>query len=168
MKCAVVLTRVIGEEAHQPRLPPVIKIRGEAGDQIYFGVEVNFIRARRVNSVEPVGKSFFQVGESREHFRQNIHFTPPIIWAVCCTRRYSGCGSQKPSATTDIATNTIALNFQGHSAADGGLSWRGAPRFIFAICTRKPAKIVTTPAMNRKASQPWSAASAALNVVNSL
>jgi hypothetical protein len=63
------LPRVVGEQVHEPRFAVPAKMRGEAGDQIHFRVDVNFIRARRVNGFEPAAKSFLQVGENRLQFR---------------------------------------------------------------------------------------------------
>ena len=83
MKCAVVLARVIGKQAHQPRLPVLIKTGGETGGQIRLGVNVNFIRARRMNSVEPAGKPVFQIVKIRTHSGATIHRLPPIMSAAC-------------------------------------------------------------------------------------
>jgi hypothetical protein len=43
-------------------------MRGEAGNQIQFRMDVNFIRARRMDGLDPAAKSLLQSGENREQF----------------------------------------------------------------------------------------------------
>jgi hypothetical protein len=68
MKRAIGFARVVGKQVHKPRFAVPAKMRGEAGDQIHFRVDVNFVRPRRMNGLKPVAKSFLQVGENREQF----------------------------------------------------------------------------------------------------
>jgi hypothetical protein len=68
MEHAFRLPHVVGKQAHEPRLPLSAKMRGEAGDQVHFRVDVNFIRTRRMNGFEPGAKSLLQTGENREQF----------------------------------------------------------------------------------------------------
>ena len=70
------------------------------------------------------------------------------MWVVWRTSSNSGPGSQKPRPTTATATTSHRAQFPG-ALGDARSGLPGAPRFILDMCTRKPAKIVTTPATNR-------------------
>ena len=68
MEHAFRLPRVVGKQAHEPRVQVPAKMRGEPGDQIHFRMDVNFVRPRRMDGFEPVAKSLLQAGENRQQF----------------------------------------------------------------------------------------------------
>ena len=82
MECAVGLTRVVGEQTHQPRAPLLVKITAEAGHEFHLGVEVNFVRLARAHDFEPAAEALLHVGQNVGYARQNIHGTPSMICAV--------------------------------------------------------------------------------------
>ena len=73
---------VVGKDAGQPRIPIFVKIRAETGDQVHFGVEINFVGPFGADGVEPVAKTFLHFGHDFGHVRQKVHGTPPMIWVV--------------------------------------------------------------------------------------
>src|SRR5437879_5255442 len=80
---AILLPDVIGEQAHKSRIPLAVQVRAKAGEQVHWGMKIDFVRMRHPHGFESLAEALCDLVQNGFKRRKQFHCAPSTMWAAC-------------------------------------------------------------------------------------